>query len=503
MPFQDLLRILLPVLLAAVGAALAGVMRGFGSVRRLRTSAIATGLASGAALAMVGSGIPGEERIVRVLAALALLAGTSALLRVVDLVLWEWFLAKRRHIAVPRLALDLFRLVTLVAVAIAILKFDFGMKLSGLLVTSTVVSAVVGLAIQDMLANLAAGLGLQIEKPFSVGHWLQVGSFEGIVTQMNWRTLTLRTRDSHEVLLPNSTVAKSEVVNFSRPQPVQRLHASVGVAYEHAPAAVKAALLRAVSAAPGVLAAPHANVLVRAFDPSSIHYDVRFYIDDYAKRDDILDEVLARIWYELGRAGFSIAFPRQDIMLRTVSDADLVRQREARHRLVYQALRPIPLFAALDDEQVETLASSASLLAYTRGEPLVHEGETGDSLFVIRSGVVRVEKSLPGKGKAVVAKLTTGDFFGEMSLLTGDPRTASVIADAETEVVVVGKEAFGPVLSADTGILASLTAALESRLRNAGALVAGHGGGPDPGAARDTASTLVRNIRRFFALDDD
>ena len=122
MAFQDLQRILLPFLLAAVGAAFAGVMRGFGSVRRLRTSAIMTGLASGAALAAIGSGLPGEDHVVRVLAALAMLSAAATLMRIVELVLWQWFLARRRHIAVPRLALDLFRLATLVAVGIPILK---------------------------------------------------------------------------------------------------------------------------------------------------------------------------------------------------------------------------------------------------------------------------------------------------------------------------------------------------------------------------------------------
>src|SRR5262249_5304569 len=147
--------LLLAPLLAIVGAAIVGALRGFGSLRRLRLWTVLTGLTTGAYLAVTGSGIHYEDAIRRVLAALALLAATAAILRLIDLIFWDWFLSKRRKVTVPRLAVDLFKLIAIVSVLIAVLKYIFSMELSGLLVTSTVVSAVIGLAIQDMLANVA------------------------------------------------------------------------------------------------------------------------------------------------------------------------------------------------------------------------------------------------------------------------------------------------------------------------------------------------------------
>ncbi|MFN2376333.1 MAG: cyclic nucleotide-binding domain-containing protein [Candidatus Binatia bacterium] len=495
-------RILLPFLFGLTAAALVGVLRGFGALGRLRVWAVLTGVASGAYLALRGSGLAWEGSILQALSAIAMLAATAALLRLVDLIFWDWFLSKRRHITVPRLAIDLFKLLALVGVAIAILKFDYGMELSGLLVTSTVVSAVIGLAIQDMLANVAAGLGVQLERPFNVGDWLLIGDHEGVVTQLNWRTLTLLTRDRHEVLVPNSTVAKTVVINYCRPSTLQRVHTSVGVAYGHPPGIVKAALSRAASASPEVAANPPVEVLLRSFGDSSIDYDVRFWIHDYGRLFQILDGVNSRIWYELHRCGLTIAFPQRDVTLRTASDEQEKSAAERRRREIFAVLRPLPVFAPLSDEQIETLVGGAHLHEFMEGEALVRQGEHGASLFVIRSGSVRIEKSVDGGPAARMATLGVGDFFGEMSLLTGEPRSASILAEDEVEVVVVSKEAFAPVLAADSGIIVGLSAALEARARDTAERLAELPASAGAEVVRPSSSALLRRIGRFFGVEE-
>jgi small-conductance mechanosensitive channel/CRP-like cAMP-binding protein len=496
-------RLVLPFLLALVGALVAGLMRRFGSLRRLRAWAVLTGFSAGAWLAVRGSGLPWEQQLVQALFAVAVLAGTAALLRLFDLVFWDWFLARRRHISVPRLAVDLFKLLAMVGVGIAILKYDFGMELSGLLVTSTVVSAVIGLAIQDMLANVAAGLGVQIEKPFSVGDWLLIGAHEGVVTQLNWRTLTLLTRDRHEILVPNSTVAKTEVVNYSRPTTLQRAHTAVGVAYRHPPGVVKAALARAAASCPEVAQDPPVEILVKSFGDSSINYDVRFFIRDFGRLLQIQDDVNSRIWYELNRCNLVIAFPQRDVTVRTASDEQEKTAAEDRRREIFAVLRPLPVFAPLSDEQITTLVGGAAMQAYTSGEVLVREGDRGSSLFVIRSGRVRIDKSLDSGTSTTMARMESGDFFGEMSLLTGEPRTASIVAEDETEVVVVSKEAFAPVLTADTGILVGLSAALESRARNIAERLADLPAAGGKARAVQPSTPLLRRIGRYFGLDEN
>jgi CRP-like cAMP-binding protein len=139
---------------------------------------------------------------------------------------------------------------------------------------------------------------------------------------------------------------------------------------------------------------------------------------------------------------------------------------------------------------------------FMRGETLVHQGDRGDSLFVIRSGRVRIERIHEEGTTTKIAEMGAGDFFGEMSMLTGEPRTASITAEEETQVVVVNKDAFAPVLTADKGILTGLTAALEARSRDTAERLA------DLPAARGEAKTpqqtsaLRRRIGHFFGLDE-
>lgn len=504
MDLSNVYRPALPLLLALTGVAAVGLLRGFGSLSRLRLWAGLTGLFGGTMLAVSGTGIPYEDVIVRSLFALTILLATASVLRFIDLVFWDWFLSRRRHLPVPRLAIDLFKLLTMVGVMLAVLKFDFGMELSGLLVTSTVVSAVIGLAIQDMLANVASGLALQMERPFKVGDWLLIGSHEGVVTQLNWRTLTLLTRDRHEILVPNSMVAKTEVINFCRPSTLQRAHTYVGVAYGHPPGVVKAALARAASSCPEVLAEPPVEILVKSFDESAIQYDVRYWINDFGRLLQILDDVNSRVWYELQRQNLTIAFPQRDVTVRTASDEQETQAAERRRSEIFSVLRPLPVFAPLSDDQIRTLVGGAALQRFMDGETLVEQGDSGDSLFVIRSGGVRIDKSVHGGPAATIATMGAGEFFGEMSLLTGEPRTASIVAGEETQVVVVSKESFAPVLAADKGILPGLTDVLDARVRHTAEHVADRGAAQlqATGAAQERPA-LLRKIGRFFGLDEN
>lgn len=496
-------RLLLAPLFAIVAAALVALLRGFGSLRRLRAWSMLAAFCAGLYLAARDSGIPYEPYVLQALSAAIALAIAAALLRLFDLVFWDWFLGRRKNVSVPRLAVDLFKLVAIVGVVIVVLKYVYGMELSGLLVTSTVVSAVIGLAIQDLLANVAAGLGVQIEKPFAVGDWLLIGSHEGVVTQFNWRTLTLLTRDRHQVLVPNSTVAKTEVINYSRPSTLQRAHAYIGIAYRHPPGIVKAALERAAQSCPEVATNPPVEVLVRGYLASAIEYDVRFWINDFGRLLQITDDVYSRCWYELRRCQLEIPFAQMDVSVRTASDEQELAKAEKQRSVIFSVLRPLAVFAPLSDEQIRMLVQGAELRAFMAGETLVQQGERGESLFVIRSGAVRIDRSHDGGPARTVARLGPGEFFGEMSLLTGEPRSASIVAEEETEVIVVDKAAFAPVLTADTEILPGLSEALETRARQTAQRMAEERApAPEEQKTAQQRSALLRKIHRFFGLDE-
>ena len=475
------------------------LLRDYAPVRRVRASVLLAALMAGLYLILKGSGAPGEETVVEVVAAAGIMLAANAVLQLLDLLLWDYLIGTRRHVDVPRLLVDLFNFIALTVVALAVLSRVFHADLSALLVTSTVVSAVIGLSLQDLLGNVIAGVALQLERPFTVGDWVRVSGQEGQVVQTNWRTITLRTRDNHNVFLPNANAAKQDILNYSRPTPLQMLHADIGLAYRHAPGAVKAVLARAVAGAEGVRAEPAPEVLVKEYGAYAVAYDVRYWVTDYARVPHIQDAVLTRIWYGLRREGIAVPFPTQEVTLRTLAEDHEARAQEQLRREIVAALRPLTVFAPLSDVQIEQLARGAALQQYAAGEMLVRQGEVGDSLFVIKAGTVRVDVKSEGGQVTTVATLGPDEFFGEMSLLTGEPRSASVIAQTETEVIVVDKADFATVLTADTGILEAISLSLEARMRNRAEQVA-TGTGPLADKQPPQRAALLRRIRGFFGI---
>ena len=216
------------------------------------------------------------------------------------------------------------------------------------------------------------------------------------------------------------------------------------------------------------------------------------------RAEQIRDAAMTRVWYGLRRAGFSIPFPQRDVTLRTLTEDHEARAQERLRRDVFAVLRQVPLFAPLSDAEIGQLAGSASLERFTAGEVLVRQGEAGDSLFVVKSGRARVEVRLESGPVLRVATRGANEFFGEMSLLTGEPRSASVIAEAETEVVVVEKADFAAVVTADTGILEALSVALEESVRN----LAEHSAALDAAAEKrpPQRGALLQRIRGFFGI---
>jgi small-conductance mechanosensitive channel len=174
---------------------------------------------------------------------------------------------------------------------------------------SAVGGVVVGLALQDTLGNMIAGLAIQVEKPFRVGHWIAVGPFEGQVREITWRATRLRTKSGNLIVVPNSTVSKEAITNYSEPAAPIRVEVEVGVTYETPPNAMKAAAVEALASVPSVLASPQPDVILSSFSDFSIVYSVRFWIDDFANDIPIKDQVRTSLYYTLKRRGIGIPFP--------------------------------------------------------------------------------------------------------------------------------------------------------------------------------------------------
>ncbi len=430
--------------------------------------------------------------------AAAVMFTANALLQLMNVLIWDYLLRQRRQVSIPRLVIDIVNFVLLAIVAVSILKSVFQVNLNALLVTSTVVSAVVGLSLQDVLGSVVAGLALQMEKPFGVGDWVETEGEEGVVTQMSWRTVSIRTRTHSTIIVPNSNVTKQLVRNFSRLSPFQ-LRLPVGIAYGHPPGLVKSVLLGAVRESGAALDDPPPEVLLKSFDDFSMGYEIRFWAVDYSRKMHMLDAVASKVWYALRRTGVEIPFPVRDVTVRMLPEDFEARQAEREVEAVFGELRRIHLFDGLSDSQMASLAAEAAMLRYAEGESLVRQGEQGDSMFLVKSGSLRVDLRTGAGRTTTVARLGPGDFFGEMSLLTGEPRTASVIADTETEVIRVRKADFAEIIVADPSTADLLSAALELRMRELQEKSSKASVVTEEFGARTRADILSR-IRGFFGI---
>ena len=385
----------------------------------------------------------------------------------------------------PNIVQDTIIIGLFVVVATLVMQEKF-------LTTSAVGAVVIGFALQDTLGNMFSGLAIQVEKPFRVGHWVSVGSHEGQVSEVTWRATKLRTKQGNLVILPNAFISKEAIVNYSEPAAPTRLEVEIGVSYDVPPNQVKEALVEAAGNAPMALADPAPDALVVDFGSSSVVYRVRFWTNDFARDSVARDQVRSAIYYSLKRRGFEIPFPIQ-IEIPRPEEPERASERIAR---VSRILAPVALFAPLSGEQRDELAARASERLYGRGEKIVRQGEPGGSMFVIHRGRVRIVEA-SGRELAV---FDAGGYFGEMSMLTGQPRSATVEAADECRVVELTAESLREVALSNPEVVTRISEVVAARQADLDRQKAEAAAGRP--AAAETHRSLLARIQEFLRLPD-
>ncbi|MCP9824960.1 mechanosensitive ion channel family protein [Synechococcus sp. EJ6-Ellesmere] len=320
-------------------------------------------------------------------------------------------------------------------------------NLVSLLTTSAVLTAMVGLAAQEPLKDLFAGLELQFDDVFSVGDFLDLGDGTlGVVVSINWRDTCLRDLTGALVVVPNTKVTAVVVRNYvSFGSMGNRFN--LGLDYSLPPSKAKQLLLDVLEKHPRVLKEPSPAVRVRDFADSAITYDLLAF-QQPGNLGDLLDlrsELLEQIWFTLERAGQSVPYPVRELRpKRTVLDSGHPEQRGLQERR--DLLSRNPLFGDLSEEEMLQLATTSRCLRFAPGEVVVREGNRGDSLFQVVQGLVQVLKEQEGSEPFQVACLKPGDIFGEMSMLTDSNRSATVRALEECVLLEVSRPSLGPLL---------------------------------------------------------
>jgi small-conductance mechanosensitive channel/CRP-like cAMP-binding protein len=357
--------------------------------------------------------------------------------------------------------------------------------------TAAAGAVVLGLALQNTLGNAIAGLALQADQPYKVGDWIRVGDHEGRVTQVSWRSTVLRTRESTLVALPNSSIADGPIVNYSEPAPPTRIWVDVGVTYTAPPNHVKAVLSAAIAQVPLAMPTPAPDVLLLDFSASAITYRARCYVQDMERASLAQDQMRTAIWYTLNRHGINIPYP---IQVEYASD-EMPSVAIPEQADVLTLIGNTTLLGGLSPGARERLAASARARLYGTGETIVRQGESGRTSFLVARGVARVSLAPDDQE---VARLGVGEVFGEMSWLTGEPRSATVTAAGDTVVFELDDGVLRELATASAGVLDTLAEAVSRRRLELESLSADT-------VNRQTQSvepraSLVARMRRFLRL---
>ncbi len=428
-----------PLALAVLAVILAGVSRNRYVKRRLLISLILALVAQGFVLVALAIGDVPEyaayvvyaEHFAVFIGGLALIIGAVAValnpLRG-DGISEKW----------PSIIQDALVLAGLLVVAFVVA----GERLLALGVAS---SLVFGFALRDTLGNLFSGLALQSEKPFHVGDWVSVakreGRVEGRVLEVTWRATKFRTKSGNFVIIPNSVISQDAITNYSKPSPVMRLERSIGMGFSVPPNQFKRVVLETMADVPDILKDPKPDVLTNEYEDFCIRYRCRFWINDFGRSEPITDAFTTLLYYRLQRAGLPLPYPVRDVRIsERREDADSVALDP---RMAF--VEKVDLFAGLGSNVKESIAQSMQRITFAAREPVIHQGEAGDSMFFIYLGSVRIVLERDGTAQEV-AVLGPGQFFGEMALLTGEVRSATAFAVGDVEAFVLRKEDFREVL---------------------------------------------------------
>jgi small-conductance mechanosensitive channel/CRP-like cAMP-binding protein len=407
-------------------------------------------------------------------------------------------LFRRSQGAPPPALLESVLSVLLYGLVVAVVAHRwFGVELTVFLGTSAVVGAVVGLALQDSLGNLFAGIALHTEAPFRVGDWVRLGERDGRVEQISWRATRLRTWDGDTLTVPNNEVARHALLNYSLPRVPHSRVLTIGVNYHTPPNRVVSVLQGLLSQVPGLASHPAPLVRIVAYDESSVRYEVRYWFESYDDYRAIEGEVHRLAWYHFRRHGIEIPFPARNVYLH---QAATVEGGESAVTRLESALRAIDLFRPLTDEELRRAAGRFRSLHYAAGERIIEEGAAGDSFFLIDSGEVQVSKKMGGYPREL-ARLMEGQFFGEMALLTGERRAATVVASTDVDVFVLDKGGFQDIIAANPTIAVDISGILSERRE---ALSQAEGDVTQrfdsEGSPADLKQRILDRIRGYFGL---
>ncbi|HXN86903.1 MAG TPA: mechanosensitive ion channel family protein [Candidatus Binataceae bacterium] len=333
---------------------------------------------------------------------------------------------------------DLIRLALYAAVLVIVLAADFQVNVYSLVASVGVLGVVIGFAVQQTLGDIFSGVALHLQRPFNNGDWVRSGLFLGKVQSIGVRSTTVITRANERLEIPNSSIAKEVLTNYGSPPVCDEV--TIGISYIEPPNRVREAILKVMRDVPHVLSEPSPEVLAWEYGESAIKYRIKFWIPDYALQEEIRNALVTSLWYALRRNAMEIPYPIQTIEVRRPRISR--RPQDEFEREIINELRQIDFLRELSETEVRLLVPNVQAHEFGAGETIFTQGDTGDSMYVIRRGSVEVLGRTENGKTRRIAILNRPGIIGEGAMMTGEARNATCKAHTDTEVLELNRESF-------------------------------------------------------------
>ncbi len=405
----------------------------------------------------------------------------------------------------PRIAEDLFVIVAYLAWGLVRLRYA-GLDLGSIVATSAMITAVVAFAMQDTLGNILGGLALQLDNSIEIGDWIKVDDISGKVVDIRWRSTLVETRNWETVVFPNSQLMKNKFLVLGRraDQPVQwRRWIWFGTALDVTPSKVVKAVEGAISHAEisNVAKQPSSSCVLMEIDKGYARYALRYWLTDLAADDATDAAVRWHVYTALERAGIKLEVEEQNVHYVRENEKyeAAVHQRELARRM--KTLKRVELFAQMSEDELHKLAERLKYAPFAKGNVIVKQGVAEQHrLFIIINGEAEVYLEKANGEKRMLNVLSKGDFFGEMSLMTGSPRRASVIAKNDVECYRLDKSAFEEIILARPSIADEVAQILVARRAQLDTALQNLDDEPNHQEMQHQQNDVLATVKRFFGV---
>lgn len=411
---------------------------------------------------------------------------------------WRGYLKRRRGQDTPALIQDIVTILLVTAALSIGLYFESGLSVTGIATASGATAIVLGLALQTVIQDLFSGLAINFDGSYAIGDWLTVYTDQmpephyGCVTSITWRSTYLRLDDGTRLMVPNRMVTSNPVMNHSRPRETKRISVNVVIDNRIPSDRVTDMLLGEAFKASrhsGLSRHPEPDVIVKGIDSDRVTYEVRFHHDPDMIHPELARSVMLTALLDVIQQN-KVATPVTQVEMTQPPDLDFELGEEEERSLIARA----PLFKnILEKEHVDILVAKCTPAEMAVGTVLMTQGDPGGSMFIIMEGAANVSIRNDTGQSHEVNILATGDVVGEMSLMTGSMRSATVTALTEMRVLEVPKSAIEVLFEKSPQLAERFSAVLAERMH----MNADHAHRMSLRAAAQ--DDLLARIRTFFS----